>query len=81
MEARSVEELAGAVAIPDADVLLLQQLGIGGSFDEPEQFFSDGAPENALRGQQRELIPKIEAHLGAKDADGSNTSAIATSDT
>lgn len=80
LKARRVEELARAVAIPDSDVLGLQQLGVRRSFNEPQQLLGHGAPEYALGGQQRKLIAEVEAHLCTEDADGADPGAVAASD-
>lgn len=81
LETSRVEELTGAVAIPDSDVLCLQQFGIGGAFYKPEELLGNCAPKHSLGCEQRDLIAKIETHLSAKDADGANASAITTSHT
>ena len=49
------EEFLGAICIPDVDVLLLEDVGVGAAFHKPEQFFRHASPEHPLRGQQRKL--------------------------
>ena len=49
-EAQVVEELAGAVAVPDFDAFGREGEGGGGALDEPEEFGDYGAGEDAFCG-------------------------------
>lgn len=81
LEARRVEKLTSAVAVPDFDVFRLKNFRIGGSFDEPEKFLCDGSPEHSLRRQQWKLIAKIKSHLRSEDADCADSRAISSGHT
>lgn len=78
LETRSIEELACAVAVPNSNILSLEQLCVGGAFDEPKQLLCHGAPKHALCRQQWKLITKIESHLCTEEANGANAGAISS---
>mmetsp|Transcript_9042 Transcript_9042/g.25843 ORF Transcript_9042/g.25843 Transcript_9042/m.25843 type:complete len:295 (-) Transcript_9042:749-1633(-) len=76
-----VQKLPRGVAVPDLDFLVLQELGVGASTDEPEQLFGDAPPEHLLGCEQRELVTaQGEAHLRAKLGHGARSRAIAAHD-
>lgn len=51
-EAIGVEEVAGAITVPDLDSLGGQWERGGTACDEPEEFGNDGAEEDAFGGQE-----------------------------
>ena len=53
-QATLLEELFRAVAVPDLDALLREQLRVRRTLDEPEQLLEDAAHERALRREQRQ---------------------------
>lgn len=62
-QADAVEELAGAVAVPDLDADVAEGLGRGVALDEPEELGDDGAEEDALRGEEGEDRPAVIVEL------------------
>mmetsp|Transcript_22294 Transcript_22294/g.53470 ORF Transcript_22294/g.53470 Transcript_22294/m.53470 type:complete len:264 (-) Transcript_22294:4-795(-) len=71
------EELLGAVAVPDVDVLVPEEVGVGRAGDEPEELLGDAAPEDALGRQQRERLPQIEPQRAPELRDGAGARAVA----
>ena len=65
-QADTVEELARGVPIPNPDLLVVQQLGISVSIDEPDELLGHAPPENVLGGQHGEALAQIEPHLIAE---------------
>eukprot|EP00411_Alexandrium_monilatum_P097620 CAMPEP_0175802222 /NCGR_PEP_ID=MMETSP0097-20121207/87931_1 /TAXON_ID=311494 /ORGANISM="Alexandrium monilatum, Strain CCMP3105" /LENGTH=525 /DNA_ID=CAMNT_0017113555 /DNA_START=193 /DNA_END=1767 /DNA_ORIENTATION=- len=75
-ETPPVQEFAGAVGVPDLHPPLGQVLRVRVPPDEPEKLLDDSAPEGALRGQQGEAPPEVEAHLPAEDREGAHARAV-----
>lgn len=72
-EAQVVEELAGAVAVPDLDAGLAEAGGGCVALDEPEELGDDGAGEDALGGEEGEDrgAVSVEGELeGSRGKDG-----------
>lgn len=69
-------QLASAVAVPDANILVLERRCRRVAADEPEQLFGHGSPENALRRQQRERVTKVESHHRAKNGESADAGAV-----
>ena len=53
-EAILVQEVAGAIGIPNMDIFVSKFLSIGAALNEPQQLLNNAAPEHALRSQQGE---------------------------
>lgn len=75
-QADAVEELAGAVAVPDLDADVAEGLGRGVALDEPEELGDDGAEEDTLRGEEGEdraaVVVELELEAwGGEDGQGS----------
>lgn len=50
---------------------------VGGSGEEPEEFFGDAAPEDAFGGEKRELVvTEGESHLSAEEGEGAGAGAV-----
>lgn len=78
LKSSCVEKFTCAVAVPNANVLLLQQLGIGRAANEPQQFLGDTTPKDTFRRQQWKTFTQIKSHLSPEDAHSANASAIAS---
>lgn len=76
VEAPLVQEFSGAVAIPDVDALVGEELRVGGARDEPEELFRHASPEGALCGEEGKAFPQIETHGAAKEGERSRASAV-----
>lgn len=80
-EAHAVEELAGAVAVPDLDADVAEGGGGGVALDEPEELGDDGAEEDSLGGEQGEdgaaVVVEIEFEAGrGEDGQGAGAGAV-----
>ena len=53
-ESDLVEEVAGAVAVPDVHALVGEQFRIGRARDEPEELLGDSTRKDAFRGEEGE---------------------------
>ena len=77
-----VEELTRRVAVPDADALVLKQLGVGRAGHEPEQLLREAAPEHTLGGEEGELVvAKGVAHLHPELGEGPGAGPVAAQHT
>lgn len=79
-EANAVEELAGAVAVPDLDADVAEGGGGGVALDEPEELGDDGAEEDSLGGEQGEdgaaVVVELEFEAwGCEDGQGTGAGA------
>lgn len=76
-ESALVQELSGAVPIPDPDALLLQLLRIRAAANEPQQLFGHSSPEHPLSGQQWEdVVPQVKSHLSSENGQSADAGAI-----
>lgn len=80
-EPHAVEELAGAVAVPDLDADVAEGRGRGVALDEPEELGDDGAEEDSLRGEQGEdgaaVVVELELEAGgSEDGQGARAGAV-----
>lgn len=57
----AVQELPAPIAVPDMHPLVLEEPGIGGARDEPEELFDDAAPEDPLCCEEGEAFREVEA--------------------
>mmetsp|Transcript_44035 Transcript_44035/g.95785 ORF Transcript_44035/g.95785 Transcript_44035/m.95785 type:complete len:257 (-) Transcript_44035:325-1095(-) len=80
-KAALVQELTGAVSVPDLHALVRKVLRIGVTLNEPEELLHDAAPEGPLRGQERERLPQVESHLRPENRAGADTCAVLHVDT
>ena len=62
--------------VPDGDAVVLEELHIGISGDEPQELIDDGLEVHLLGGEQREALGQIEAHLIAEYALGARPGAV-----
>ena len=62
--------------IPNADLALVEPADVGVAAQEPQQLGDDRTQMQLLRGEQREAIPEIEAHLGAEPRQSAGSSAV-----
>mmetsp|Transcript_27304 Transcript_27304/g.73803 ORF Transcript_27304/g.73803 Transcript_27304/m.73803 type:complete len:383 (+) Transcript_27304:427-1575(+) len=76
IQANGVQVLAGGVAVPDVDVLVLQISGVGTALHKPQQLLCYATPKGALGGEQRESMAQVEAHRAAKASIGAGARAI-----
>ena len=53
-EAILVQEVAGAIGIPNMDTFVSKFLSVGAALNEPQQLLNNAAPEHALCSQQGE---------------------------
>ena len=56
--------------------MLLQVLHVGVALQKPKQLIDDRLQVELLRGQEREALLQVEAHLVAKHADRARTRSI-----
>ncbi len=77
-EATLVEEVLGAVAVPDLDALCGKEFGVCRAVDEPEELLYDAAEEGSLCGEKREgAVCEGEAEVGrGEDGDGAGPCAV-----
>lgn len=80
-QADAVEELAGAVAVPDLDADVAEGGGGGVALDEPEELGDDGAEEDSLGGEQGEdgaaVVVEVEFEAGrGEDGQGASAGAV-----
>ena len=54
IEAILVQEVAGAIGIPNMDAFVSKFLSVGAALNEPEQLLNNTAPKHTLRSQQGE---------------------------
>mmetsp|Transcript_125011 Transcript_125011/g.399693 ORF Transcript_125011/g.399693 Transcript_125011/m.399693 type:complete len:412 (-) Transcript_125011:138-1373(-) len=76
-----VQELAGAIAIPDLDALVREVLAVRVTLDEPQQLLQHTAPKDPFGREQREGLSQVEPHHLAKHRDGAHPGAVAHGDT
>ena len=62
--------------VPDRDAVLLQPADVPLAAQEPEQLLGDRGEVHLLRGDEREPLAQVEAHLVAEDADRARARAI-----
>mmetsp|Transcript_9406 Transcript_9406/g.22222 ORF Transcript_9406/g.22222 Transcript_9406/m.22222 type:complete len:465 (-) Transcript_9406:138-1532(-) len=75
------QEFLAGIAIPNMDFLVAQLESIGGTGNEPEQFFGHPPPKGSFGGEQRQFpIAQIKAHLSTKQGLGTSSSAVALFD-
>ena len=59
-QAPGLQEVFGAIGIPDVDILGRQFVGVRTATHKPEQLLCHSSPEDTLGGQQRELSSQTE---------------------
>merc|ERR1712151_608671 len=80
-QASLVQELPGAVTVPNLDALIRQMLCMGVALHEPKELLHHTSPKNTLRRQQRERFAEVEAHRRSKDRDRADAGAVIHRDT
>ena len=59
-EAPFLQEVLGAIGIPDVDILGGELTGIGRTTHKPQQLFGHTPPKHTLGCQQGKLVPQAE---------------------
>lgn len=79
-QAALLEEILGAVSVPDLNALFGEELGVCRAANKPKKLFYDAAEERSLCGEEREgVVCKGEAEIGrGEDRDSPSPSAVGT---
>jgi len=65
-EADPIEVLAGRIAVPDLDPLILKGLGAGVAADEPKELLCHPPPEDFFGRQQGKFFSQVKPHLASE---------------
>mmetsp|Transcript_2929 Transcript_2929/g.6853 ORF Transcript_2929/g.6853 Transcript_2929/m.6853 type:complete len:228 (-) Transcript_2929:853-1536(-) len=70
----------GTISVPNVNVLVPEQVGVGRAGNEPQQLLHDSPPEHALCREHRKGMPQVEPHARPELSDRARPSPVALHD-